>query len=471
MVGLVAASLVLAASQPSPFPVPRSDERLAAYADRWDAWLDETPREQRAYFEVRRLYDEFRRLSADEDFRPRESPDAWPEEFGQTLTFVRRNGAFLADLRAAPLGPVMGFSIEGEPEARPGESGLPAGQQPGARSQRPRIVIEVTLPHFGQAGPLARLLVADAWRAAAAGDAAVVAADVRQALRFASYLHEPPTPPGLIAASRIRGAAARAVLAMDLSAVGGDDGLSALDAVLALQDGSVQRASRFAVWGCSDAVAWIFEDASKEGWITAWGVKRWHEIHRMTAWDADPFGFVARALGTATLAEHQRLIVSLFDAMETDLLVPRWEVRSSVFAERLGAIDPSRFGPLLTVISSVNPVELYARMTGEEQWVIAARLRIAAERHRLRHGAYPETVGAIDPAVLPFDPVDLHTGLPMSYRLTASGPLIYSSGPDRDDDGGVKQAEKQVWLTLDGLREAMTSDPRSIDGDIIYTGQ
>jgi hypothetical protein len=69
-----------------------------------------------------------------------------------------------------------------------------------------------------------------------------------------------------------------------------------------------------------------------------------------------------------------------------------------------------------------------------------ARAAIALERHRLRHGGFPESLEALDAAVLPAGglPNDLVTGGPLRYRRTDNGRFdLYAVGWNGTDDGGV----------------------------------
>lgn len=82
------------------------------------------------------------------------------------------------------------------------------------------------------------------------------------------------------------------------------------------------------------------------------------------------------------------------------------------------------------------------------------RIACALERHRLLHGAYPETLDALTPYFLPSLPLDPWSGAPYHYRRTEAGSfLLYSVGKNRvDDDGHLdpKKNEQQqpdaVWL-------------------------
>lgn len=80
-----------------------------------------------------------------------------------------------------------------------------------------------------------------------------------------------------------------------------------------------------------------------------------------------------------------------------------------------------------------------------KQETVAVRVGIAAYRHQLRHGAFPESVEAIDDDLIDFDPIDVFSGDTLRYLVTENGPLVYSVGPDRIDNGG-----QQGWITQTG---------------------
>jgi hypothetical protein len=61
---------------------------------------------------------------------------------------------------------------------------------------------------------------------------------------------------------------------------------------------------------------------------------------------------------------------------------------------------------------------------------------VAIERYRLRRGAWPDSLAALVPDLLPTVPLDPFDGQPLRYRRLADGVVIYSIGPDSADDGG-----------------------------------
>ncbi|MFO8008122.1 MAG: hypothetical protein R6V05_10340 [Candidatus Brocadiia bacterium] len=89
---------------------------------------------------------------------------------------------------------------------------------------------------------------------------------------------------------------------------------------------------------------------------------------------------------------------------------------------------------------------------------VVARLRVgaaavAAERYRLRHGSWPESVAELVPAYLDAEPQDPFSGGPVSYRSTPTGMVIYSIGGDLTDNGGASGTDGDITFTLiDPLR-------------------
>jgi hypothetical protein len=64
------------------------------------------------------------------------------------------------------------------------------------------------------------------------------------------------------------------------------------------------------------------------------------------------------------------------------------------------------------------------------------RLAAAITVYRAEHGNYPEKLDNLAPGVLNSLPVDLYRGLPFSYKRIADGYLLYSFGPNGQDDDG-----------------------------------
>lgn len=97
----------------------------------------------------------------------------------------------------------------------------------------------------------------------------------------------------------------------------------------------------------------------------------------------------------------------------------------------------------------------------------AARLVIAIERHRLRHGAYPTSVEQVMAAG--FDGVPMDRFVCQGLRFREQGrepPLLYSVGVDRTDDHGQPGDASGTWMTPETF--AKLRDQSRYVGDFVY---
>lgn len=102
-------------------------------------------------------------------------------------------------------------------------------------------------------------------------------------------------------------------------------------------------------------------------------------------------------------------------------------------------------GFLLPAVSQAS-----ARFAQTQSAVNLARVACALERHRLAHGAYPETLDALAPRFLAKLPHDVIDGQPLRYVRSGDGSFIlYSIGWNERDDGGtvalVKDRDTADW--------------------------
>jgi hypothetical protein len=65
-----------------------------------------------------------------------------------------------------------------------------------------------------------------------------------------------------------------------------------------------------------------------------------------------------------------------------------------------------------------------------------AVVAVALERYRQEHNRWPESLAALIPAELDQIPTDPYNGQPLRFRLLDDGPVVYSVGPDGEDNGG-----------------------------------
>jgi len=71
-----------------------------------------------------------------------------------------------------------------------------------------------------------------------------------------------------------------------------------------------------------------------------------------------------------------------------------------------------------------------------QAWLRCAYVGLAVERYRQVHGRWPDTLAALVLEFIPELPVDPYNGSPLKYRRLADGVVIYSVGPDGQDNSG-----------------------------------
>jgi len=79
---------------------------------------------------------------------------------------------------------------------------------------------------------------------------------------------------------------------------------------------------------------------------------------------------------------------------------------------------------------------LWQKYVRLEAMLNIVRTALACRIYRLRQGRLPETLDQLAPEILSKIPADPFTGLPLAYRRTPKGFVLYSLGPNQKDDGG-----------------------------------
>ncbi len=106
--------------------------------------------------------------------------------------------------------------------------------------------------------------------------------------------------------------------------------------------------------------------------------------------------------------------------------------RNSTFLERIEALFDSSGGRNLDIDRRRKQVEALSGLLLAD---------LAARAFHAERGAWPHTLNDLVPAYLKTVPLDPFTGKPLVYRLEANLFVLYSSGPDGKDDGGVRRAD------------------------------
>jgi hypothetical protein len=140
-----------------------------------------------------------------------------------------------------------------------------------------------------------------------------------------------------------------------------------------------------------------------------------------------------------TTAEAERM----FSHFESHLMMPPWAWESQPELRFTGAEWRMRHPVLAAAMPAVSALADH----GEHATVVrdGVLVAIALELHRRRHGAYPDSLEALVPHLLPRIPVDPFDGAPMRYHAGEDGrPVVYVVGADGRDDGGIAPPDEAI---------------------------
>jgi hypothetical protein len=105
------------------------------------------------------------------------------------------------------------------------------------------------------------------------------------------------------------------------------------------------------------------------------------------------------------------------------------------FIERHKQTNPQRVANTLYVLLSPATSNMYDSVRRASAKLRTAAVAVACERHRLRHGTWPEDLYAIDRDLLDHPPLDPYMGGGLSMSMTdPEGPRVYAWGKDEEDD-------------------------------------
>jgi hypothetical protein len=146
----------------------------------------------------------------------------------------------------------------------------------------------------------------------------------------------------------------------------------------------------------------------------------------------------ASPLLVASRREATEAVDRLMAIAEANLARPRWQADWREYHQlyrewTCSAANRLRYAAVTfpAVDSAHEEAEEYL---GNRDGVLVG---IALAMYRREHGGQlPETLDALVPGLLPAMPFDRMTGQPVQYRVVEGKPLVYSVGPDHDDDGG-----------------------------------
>jgi hypothetical protein len=402
--------------------------------------------------------------------RPADDPRQRPERFGLLLearpgwrtwgelgAWVDAHAAGIELARQAAAKPTFGFVLG------PNGSQLDPPLGIDERSAESFPLLGVRLPTLNHLRTLGLVLAADLAVARSRGEGDRVARDVDAILGVADHLRRPFVINQLVA------------MGVDEFALK-ELGRTLTDAPAVLSDAALVRlAHRLAELGARvplvdvrgerlffyDVIQRSFtDDGDGDGRLTPEGVlflqgvtsssdERWLNLGMRAI---GPLGVVGPR--RAQVAEYDRIM----DVYEAQLLRPARDADLSAVHARVADLrGPTgvtalpaqyvRYLPVSILVPAMSgALEHAERLLGQRDGLTVA---IALELHRRRHGAYPASLDALVPGLLPAVPADRISGDPLRFRLVDGKPVVYSVGVDRDDDGGRRPAKSAAYKRSD----------------------
>jgi len=462
--------VALAASTLLAQPSPELGEPASDYFDRYGAWVETIPPEQRAWGEVEAIDRALKERT--DGLRLAREPD--DPDWARSVEFVKANPDLVERVIQVSRLPYLGV-----PEAILHDEEFGDEFPPG---------MGLVLPQLGMLMKQSRLLVIESHLANDRGDFDRAIECMESTRRLSGFVALSNAMMEMLVEVAMSSTTISPVLEkqLEISAWSEADLVRWSHMPRTPGGDRLSNAGLFEQWGFEDLISWLYED-SEDGRLTLDGSKRMARLVRnldsftdeekSASDDSDP-GFGAMFIGRMVLPkrEQQEAAARVFKAVDTDFGTKVYQIRSFESSAALDELIDSEFKYLPVALVAVDIRKPYVRWMMYQAEQSALDVLIAVHRYKLRHGQFPADLASIDADLLAGDPTDPYTGGPMGYRLIEGEPRIYSVGPDRDDDGGQRILDKdgrpEPWpdfLTLDKL-EALDEPGRAgIDGDwVLY---
>ena len=339
-------------------------------------------------------------------------------------------------------------------------------------------LIEVLLPELGYMRTFAQDLTSDSFYAMEEGDTARAIDNIETSLRIAEHSAASGTIIGQLVQIAIENLMSNATLqlidaypdafsAADLARLQdafmtiGRDGMPADGGLTRLSlNISLERAMFY------DIVQRTYSDnGNGNGHMTVEGVKMMSMLSSMSGSNG---ALTAEAIPAVLFSVSRKDLVTKYDdymdRFEAYVAQWPWErdatTNFDAEVERLAGntIMRSRYALMTILLPALSRAATTIDQANTRRDATIAA--IALNRWRLDHGAFPSSLEAMVPDLLPRLPLDMVDGKPLRYVLTAAGPVLYSLGSDGDDDGGTRG---------DDERKVMAGQSNSTDGDwVLY---
>ena len=189
------------------------------------------------------------------------------------------------------------------------------------------------------------------------------------------------------------------------------------------------------------------DDGSGDGYLTNEGLEMIRMLESLSAHISDGIvenaSFAVQIARVGSRADQQRTAEAMYNQLRHEEAAGYGIYRDTALASdaMIEMLDGDRYLPLRLLLPAVsrvltNKLERRAR-------VEALLVAIASELYRRDSGAWPASVTDLHPRYLPFIPEDPSTGDPITIAPGEHAMTVYALGPDRDDDGGHMDPDRE----------------------------
>jgi hypothetical protein len=149
-------------------------------------------------------------------------------------------------------------------------------------------------------------------------------------------------------------------------------------------------------------------------------------------------GSVADFAGpTLARGSHSRVLRLMTEYVEITKLPPEKQAEPIAALERQVKQAKVEYD-VVTALVMPAVIKVNEANCRGQAYLRCAVVAVAAERYRREHKGWPASIEELVPHYLKAVPTDPYDGQPLRYKRLADGVLVYSVGPDLQDDGGAR---------------------------------
>ena len=319
------------------------------------------------------------------------------------------------------------------------------------------LVMTMPQPWLGPTKRFTRLLGLDMDVAAVDGDSEKVLRTFEALMRLSQLVSEPPNLVGALTGLAIRISAVTRLTSIHarypelLTRLQRERAAAVIDESRSKNSVLSMEWERIAMLDLSQRV---FSDFGNGNGYLTWDGWDAMLVAGQTKWSNGTMFFLgpvaARWWGTRDQFERATAVV--YDAAEREATVEPWQ-RSGEWLKQI------REQWSVATTSARLPLGLAAAVGKAIASNSIANFELEVASAVLRHESLDSGVNL---------PTDVHNGLPIQIRTVGDQKILYSVGPDRDDDGGtadVGESEARRWLSPPQLGSLSSDARKKIDGD------